>query len=389
MGQLLESPLSVELLDFAQLLQTPWPVPPPQMLKPLTTSTGAAGVRRGSGDEGENNNCSGDIDEENSSPWDPYGRRYAALQPALRAIGAWARQQRAFVGCFVGTRQMRRHKQSSHDHSSEERKDGINNNVESGDEEYEADVDVPSQNAHSSHGYSRSSSHSSSHGPQESDLIKQQQKQQNRDVSVVLLSPLLPVHRNSLRQTLESVVAKARGALHFVPSIELRTGGHSGRDSSAYSGGGGGAEGDDLWPLLQADGLLGPPPPPPSLNGSTGNRKMAHEVEGFGALRGGQVQSVEWKLRSYTSSTSSFSSTTRASSNGKDHYSNNAAAAGAAPKQCLPSLIVSLAATNWLSADAPNSHYREYLELDKDENGATQNTFTPLVPALPGVFPYT
>ena len=32
-------------------------------------------------------------------------------------------------------------------------------------------------------------------------------------------------------------------------------------------------------------------------------------------------------------------------------------------------LRVSLFQTNWFSADTPNSYYREYLELDRDENG--------------------
>jgi len=377
-AQLLASPLSLELLDFAQLLKRPWPVPPPLTPSPRPSAAAETTTNTTEATSGENKDFSADEDEYDS-PWDPYGHHYSALQPALRAIGAWARQQRTFVSCFVGTRQQRRKINSHHRSSDEDNCD---------DDEYEHDA--PSPNGHSSHGYAHVSRHSSSsHQCKEADFIKQQQasstsgaeqqqqEQRHRDVSVVLLIPCLPSHRNTLRQTLESVVENSHGALHFVPVARPKASNRSKISGSHGDGSGsGGAVGDDLWPLLQADGLLGPPPPlPPASSSSSApaGAMMTHETEGYGALSGGQVQSVEWNL------CSSSSTTTRAAFAGDDHHHVSASAASgadtagsAAAPDFSPSIVVSLAATNWLSADAPNSHYREYLELDKDENGTTK-----------------
>ena len=317
---LLWSPITAELLDFAHLIHhTEWPDSPSSSNSSSGAGGGVSGGRAAGSEraDGEGGN-DGEEDaksagESSSSANDrldnPNSRHYVRYHSVISDLSDWAQSSRRFVSFFVGTRPTL---SSNPSYSSTSMSSSA-----AGDDESSSSTAAAA---------SRSSSKSTGGGEgNASRRDRDNPPSQLRDVVMMLFTPSMQLHRERVGNTLRDAVGAANSGVAIRPPIDRGP-----------------------CPPSSVRMLHGPAP------------RIDREHPGVATL---DPQRADWVLCADEADDED---------DDEEDYVDDLADEGEQLRRALAKracLRVSLFQTNWFSADTPNSYYREYLELDRDENG--------------------
>ena len=363
--KLLESSLTAEFLDFAHLIHnTDWPD------SPSLSGEGAGGGDDASSIGGDSSSAAERIDN-------PHSRHYVQHHSIIEDISEWAQSSRRFVSYFVGTRPAPlRHApiptsssgSSSSDHGLSGAHVGVNSS---------SNINrLPSQNQNKDLGTSSNGNGGGSSGGV------------GRDNFTPPIPPSLAASTSSAVASSNGEETASSAAAVNASSLDYPNPTHRGQPSTAT----GGALRDVVMMLFTPtltphreqvaatlrdaivnSGVAIQQPPEPSPCVPSSSRVLSGPVPRIDTEHPGvaslEPKRVDWVLRPIVEESSSSSTGNDSASLKDDEVQSSDNVDEPFDRPHNSCLRVSLFQTNWFSADTPNSYYREYLELDRDENG--------------------